>query len=147
MTTTATTATATNVATVESIGRRAASLEKSTATVAAAIVAAVADGYDWSKRGAVPAAIHLFAVGTTDKGSIPAQKKDDGSTTAYGKGVDMLRKAVADLVKGEPAESAPTMRVSLKGTGSAVVPADHPAYALLLALLGESPDADDAASE
>lgn len=133
---------AANVKSIESIGRRAMGLEKSTDETAVLIVAAMPDTYDWSKRGAVPAAIHIFACGASKGDAVPVQKKDDGSTTAYGKGVDLLRKAVAAIVSGEKAESAPVMRVSFKGVGSATVPADHPAYALLLALLEGGPDAD-----
>lgn len=130
------TATQTPLTTVESIGRRTIGLAKTVEATAAAIIESVGADYDWTKRGAKPAAVHLFAVGSVDKADVPAQRKADKTPTDYGVGVDTLVHAITRALDTEPAETAASMRVSLTGVGSAVVPADHPAYALLLALLG-----------
>lgn len=131
---TTTTTTATNVAAVESIGRRVTRLEKDTTGLAERIIATRPAGFDWTARGAITTAIHEWATGSADKANWPVQRKADKTPTPYGVGVDTLAHAVRRIVKGDD-DSAPVMRVSLKGTGSGVVPVDHPAYPLLLALL------------
>lgn len=126
-----------NVEAVRTIGKG----ERLTAVVAAAIVAAMPEGYDWTARGAVPQAILSWAC---PDGNAPAQKtgpKGDQTPTDFGRGVDRLRKAVADLVK--TAKPKPVkMQVTLSGddapvTGSVTIPTDSPLYATLVAMIAE----------
>lgn len=132
---------------VESIGRRSTSLANDSDTMAAAIIANVGESYDWTARGAKPGAVHLFTCGAVKGDAVPVQRKDDGSITNYGTGVNTLVKAITRALDAPDDNTAPAMRVSLKGTGSAVVPADHPAYALLLALLGADAADDSEATD
>lgn len=135
---------AARLADANSVGRATDRLAARYAVHAAAIVANVPESYDWTARGAVPQAVHLFVSGHLKGSEVPAQKKADLTPTPYGTYVDGVKSHIKALVDA-PApvdESAPAMRVALKGVGSAVVPADHPAYPLLLALLGADADAD-----
>lgn len=66
----------------------------------------------------------------------------DVATRPYWKAARAVRIGLVSAIKrANPAtdddddDSAPVMRVSLKGVGNGVVPEDHPAYAMVLALL------------
>lgn len=110
------------------------------------VVSVTSDTYDWSARGAVPAAIRA-ALGV-DKDNEPRQKtgpKGDQKTTNYGRGFDTLSKRVTALVKGDTGEKPVVLRASLSGEGggSVTIPADHPMYEALVALItGDKPDTE-----
>lgn len=139
------TATRTPVQIVTSLGNRTTRLASDVTATAAAIIDAVGPEHDWTKRGAKPAAVHAWAVPAGE--SVPDQKDANKKPTAYGVGVDTLVHAITRLLVSEDTDKPVAMRVSMTGAGSAVVPTDHPAYALLLALLGadESADQDESA--
>lgn len=127
------------ISTVRSIG----AAERKTGEVAGEIVASVPDTWDWTARGAVPQAI-LAWVTEGDVDSAPAQKKGPKgaqTVTDFGRGVDKLRKAVAELVredKPKPVRLAVTMSgddAPVTGT-MAVDPEAHPElYASLVEFL------------
>lgn len=125
-----------NLSTVKSIGRGVRLTEEA----AAAIVASVPAEYDWTARGAVPAAIAGWAVPAGEP--VPAQKsgpKGAQTLTDYGRGVDALAKAVRELVKDD-APKPVKLRATLSGEGggSVVIPKDSPLYAPLVALIAEA---------
>lgn len=115
--------------------------ERLTDETAAAIVASVADGYDWKARGAVPAAILAWAC---PNGDAPRQKTGpvgDQTPTDFGRGVDRLRKAVAALVKEDKPKPV-KMQVTLSGddapiTGTVTIPQDSDLFATLVAMIAE----------
>lgn len=112
--------TSTRIANVRTIGKG----ERLTADVAAEIVAAMPETYDWTKRGAVPAAIHAYS---TDNGAVETPKQMSGPEgqqvpTDYGRGVDRLRKAVAALLKeSDDTPKEPVLRATLSGEGGGTV--------------------------
>lgn len=135
------TATNPNVVVVRTIGKG----ERLTVQTAALIVAAMPEDYDWTARGAVPQAILAWAC---PDGDAPAQKtgpKGDQTPTDFGRGVDRLRKAVADLVKAEKPKPV-KMQVTLSGddapiTGTVTIPTDSPLFATLVAMIAEQSEA------
>lgn len=132
---------AANLASVRAIGKGARVSEVATA----AIVATAPEGFDFKARGAVTGLIHAWACGEGERPAVATGGKGEQTPTDYGRGVDALRQTVrrAFAAMVETPDETPVMRVSLKGAGSAVVPVDSPAYAILLALLGVETDADE----
>lgn len=111
--------------------------ERLTESATESIVASLPEGFDPKARGAVTGAVHAWA-GFPEGTERPAVKRGaagNQKSTDYGRGVDRLTKSVQRALATESTDE-PVMRVNMKGLGSAVVPADHPAYALLFALLG-----------
>lgn len=148
------TATATRVAVVRSIG----AAEVKCARVAAEIVEATADGYDWTARGAIAEVVHLWATGTDDKSERPAQREkktingeEVNEVTNYGRGVNSLVAAIKRLVtdKDDDTPKPRVLRVSLSGDGggSTVVAEDHPLYAALVAMVTGEDAGEDAGDE
>lgn len=141
------TTSAARVALVRSIG----AAERKSADAAAEIVASVPDTYDWTARGAVPQAVIGWAMADSGSADVPAQRKGPKGaqvTTDFGRGVDALVKAVRAVLAadsdGEPKPAVLRVSLSGEGGGSTVVPADHPLYASLIALLAG--DAEDSAA-
>lgn len=135
-----------------SIVKRIGTGVRLTATATEAIVANLPEGFDPKARGAVADLVHAWACGEEERPAVKVGPAGAQKATDYGRGVDALVKAVKRALAEDAGDKPVTMRVSLTGVGSAVVPADHPAYALLLSLLGADeapaltvvPDADAA---
>lgn len=107
-----------SVSTVTSIGAAEVRVDNA----AAYVVSVTSDTYDWTVRGAVPAAIRA-ALGV-DADSEPAQKvgpKGAQRTTNYGRGFDTLSKRIARLVKGEKETEGGVIRLSLSGEGGVTI--------------------------
>ena len=109
------------------------------------ILASVPDEYNWQARGAVPQAVMAWAV--SDGAEAPAQKtgpKGNQTVTDFGRGVNTLSKAVSRALKSDEPKPV-TLRATLSGEGggSTVIPADHPLYAAIVALIGKSDETDE----
>lgn len=123
-----------NLSTVKRIGAG----ERLSAAAAAEIVASLPDGFDRKVRGAVTDAVHSWACGDAERPPVKLGKVGEQRATDYGRGIDNLTKKVNALLSAADETPKPTvMRVTLSGevSGSAVVPADSPLYAALLALI------------
>lgn len=112
--------------------------------IAADVVAATSETYDWTARGAVPAAI-LAALGLT-KDTAPKQregKAGEQTATDFGRGMDAVAAQVRKLIKSDDPKPV-TLRATLSGEGggSVTIPTDHPLYDALVAMItgGESAD-------
>jgi hypothetical protein len=105
-------------------------------------VATLPEGFDASKRGAIPAAIHAWAC---PDGNVPAVKtgaKGSQKSTDYGRGVDALSKAIKALLNADAPKTI-RLAVSMSGddapvTGTVAVPADHELYAALVEMIRAS---------
>lgn len=114
---------------------------------AAEVVATLPDDFNAKTAGAVTGAVHAWATGcvcpsgrgkTCQCGNRPAVKTG-GKATDYGTGVDTLTTAVKRLLSGDDVKPIRlTVSLSGEGGGSTVVPADHPLYATLVALLASA---------
>lgn len=111
---------------------------------AQSVVDAAPEGFDWTARGAVPAAI-LSAMGLSEHpepqkvGPKGAQKE-----TVYGIGFRVLADAVRKIVKDDGAPKPAVLRVTMSGEGggSTIVPVDHPLYAALVDLLASESESE-----
>lgn len=122
-----------NVSTARAIGKG----ERLTKVAAAEIVAGLPEGFDPKARGAVTGAIHSWACGDSPRPKVAEGGKGEQTATDYGRGVDLLAKAVKALLAAEqetPAK-APELRVNMPGVGSVVVPKSDPFYPVALAWL------------
>ena len=93
--------------------------------VATAVIAATSTEYDWTARGAIPAAI-LAACGVT-KETAPAQKvgpKGDQRSTDWGRGIDAVAKQVKAQLSSDAAPKPATLRATLSGEGGCTVVID-----------------------
>lgn len=83
---------------------------------AAAVIASMPEGYDWTARGAVPAAV--FSALGIEKSAAPAQKTGkEKKETTFGVGFRVLCDAIRYQVKGNKVTEAGVIRVSLSGEG------------------------------
>lgn len=128
-----------NLSTVTRIGAGV----RLTATATEAIVASLPEGFDHKARGAVAEAVHAWACGDAERPPVKVGKAGEQRATDYGRGVDTLVKSVKRALSANDAPGDPVMRVTLSGEGggSATVPADHPLYAALVALITGDEDA------
>ena len=93
--------------------------------VATAVIAATSTEYDWTARGAIPAAI-LAACGVTRE-TAPAQKvgpKGEQRSTDWGRGIDAVAKQVKAQLSSDAAPKPATLRASLSGEGGCTVVID-----------------------
>lgn len=125
---------AANVANVQIAGKGTRYAEG----IARAVVAATPEEYDWTARGAVPAAI-MAACGVTAENA-PKQKtgpKGNQTLTDWGRGLDAVAKQVRALIKGDADPKPVVLRATLSGEGggSTTIPADHPLYNAIVALI------------
>ena len=93
--------------------------------VATAVIAATSTEYDWTARGAIPAAI-LAACGVT-KETAPAQKvgpKGEQRSTDWGRGIDAVAKQVKAQLSSDAAPKPATLRATLSGEGGCTVVID-----------------------
>lgn len=117
---------------------------------AAAVVASVPEGYDWTARGAVSASI-LAALGI-EKSEAPAQKrgpKGAQTETTFGVGFRVLSDAIRSLVKESKVAEPGVIRLSLSGTGGATVTlrVGDAGYDVALAMIEAAAAAADSADE
>lgn len=101
-----------------------------------AILATLPEGFDPKVRGAVTEAIHAWA--TADGSERPAVKTGaagNQKATDYGRGVDALTKSVKRALSTSSGDVVLRVSLSGEGGGSATVPADHPLYSALVALI------------
>lgn len=127
-----------NLSTVTRIGAGV----RLTESAAADVAATAPEGFDVKARGAVTDLVHAWACGDSERPPVKVGKAGAQRATDYGRGVDALTKAVKRLLT--PESDAITLRASLSGEGggSATIPADHPLYAAIVALIvGEEADA------
>lgn len=129
---TATTAPANHLSVVKAIG----SALRRTEEAVPAILATAPEGFDPSARGAVAELVHTWACGDAERPAVKVGPKGNQRATDYGRGVDALVKAVkAAMASDDPKPVTLRATLSGEGGGSATIPADHPLYAAIVALI------------